>query len=150
MEKFLKYLKTEAIGGLMIRYSLAGLLLFGGFAKLTLIGGIEDPIIWAIFIAAIETLAALGLLLHSKNPLYGILGGFLAVFCVLIRLVYSLFWIKAEIIGVNSVWEAFQVVLSLFNNGLFFVILLFGAAIFCIGNSYKAYIHRRITQPWPR
>src|SRR5690554_4762370 len=150
MEKFLKYLKTEAIGGLIIRYSLAALLLFGGFAKLTLIGGVEDPLLWAIFIATIETIAALGLLLHSKNPLYGIIGGFLAVVCVLIRLLYSLFWIKAKVIGVNTVWESFQVILSLFNNGLFFIILLFGAAIYCIGNSYKAYIHGRITQPWPK
>jgi len=150
MEKFLKYLKTEAIGGWMIRYSLAGLLLFGGFAKLTLIGGIENPVVWAIIIAAIETISALGLILHSKNPLYGMIGGFLAIICVLIRLVYSLFWVKAEFLGINSIWEAFQVILSLFNNGLFFIILLFGAAVYCMGNSYKAYIHERITQPWPK
>ena len=78
------------------------------------------------------------------------IGGFLAIICVLIRLVYSLFWVKAEVLGINSIWEAFQVILSLFNNGLFFIILLFGAAVYCMGNSYKAYIHERITQPWPK
>ncbi|MEX2594711.1 MAG: hypothetical protein WD426_18225 [Anditalea sp.] len=150
MEKFLTYLKTEAIGGQVIRYSLAGLLLFGGFAKLTLIGAVDSHILWAIIIAALETLSAIGLLYHFKTPLLGILGGILATFCILIRFIYSLYWMKTGVIGIDSLWGAFQVILSVFNNGLFYVILLFGAAIYCIGNSYKAYVQERITQPWPK
>lgn len=150
MERFLKYLKTESIGGHLIRFSLAGLLLFGGFAKLALIGEISSPIVGAILLASIETLSAIGLLYHFKSPLLGIMGGLLAIFCILIRLIFSLFWMKTEVIGIDSIWGAFQVVLSVFNNGLFFIILLTGAAVYCLGNSYKAYIHQRITQPWPR
>lgn len=150
MERFLKYLKTESIGGHVIRFSLAGLLLFGGFAKLALIGEISSPIVGAILLASIETLSAIGLLYHFKSPLLGIMGGLLAIFCILIRLIFSLFWMKTEVIGIDSIWGAFQVVLSVFNNGLFFIILLTGAAVYCLGNSYKAYIHQRITQPWPR
>ncbi len=150
MDKFLKYLKTEAIGGQVIRFSLAGLLLFGGFAKLTLIGAVEAHFVGAIIIAAIETLSAIGLLYHFKNPFLGIIGGILAIFCILLRLFYSLFWIKAEVTGIDSLWGALQGILTLFNNGLFYIILLFGAAIYCIGNSYKAYFKERITQPWPK
>jgi hypothetical protein len=150
MEKFLKYLKTEAIGGQVIRYSLAGLLLFGGFAKLTLIGAMDYSILGAIVIAALETFSAIGLLYHFKTPFLGIIGGILAILSILIRLIYSLFWMKTDVIGIDSLWGAFQTLLAVFNNGLFYIILLFGAAIYCIGNSYKAYIRERITQPWPK
>lgn len=150
MERYLKYLKTEAVGGQVIRYSLAGLLLFGGFAKLVLIGKMDYPIVGAILIAGLETLSAIGLLYHFKVPLYGILGGILAIFCILIRLIYSIFWMKSTVTGIDSLWGAFQAILSIFNNGLFFILLLFGVGIYCVGNSYKAYIHQRITQPWPK
>ena len=150
MERFLKYLKTESIGGHVIRFSLAGLLLFGGFAKLALIGEISYPIAGTILLASIETLSAIGLLYHFKIPFLGIVGGFLAIFCILIRLIFSLFWMKTEMVGIESIWGAFHVVLSVFNNGLFFIMLLLGAAVYCMGNSYKAYIRQRITQPWPR
>src|SRR5690606_26965200 len=139
MERYLKYLKTEAVGGQVIRYSLAGLLLFGGFAKLVLIGKMDYPIVGAILIAGLETLSAIGLLYHFKVPLYGILGGILAIFCILIRLIYSIFWMKSTVTGIDSLWGAFQAILSIFNNGLFFILLLFGAGIYCVGNSYKAY-----------
>ncbi len=150
MDKFLKFLKTEAIGGLIIRYSLAGLLLFGGFAKLILIGEINYNLLGAVIIAALETLSALGLLYHFKTPLLGVLGGGLAIICILIRFIYSLYWIKGEVTGLDSIWGAFQGMVSIFNNGLFYILLLFGAAIYCMGNSYKAYIHEKITQPWPK
>ncbi len=150
MEKFLKYLKTESIGGHIIRFALAGLLLFGGFAKLALVGEINYPIVGAILLASIETLSAIGLLYHFKIPVLGILGGFLAIFCILIRLIFSLFWMKTEMVGIESIWGAFHEVLSVFNNGLFFIMLLLGAAVYCMGNSYKAYFRQRITQPWPR
>ena len=150
MEKFLKYLKTESIGGHVIRFSLAGLLLFGGFAKLALVGDINSPLVGAILLASLETLSAIGLLYHFKIPLLGIFGGFLAIVCILIRLIFSLFWMKTEIIGIESIWGALHTVWYVFNNGLFFIILLFGAAVYCMGNSYKAYIRQRITQPWPR
>jgi hypothetical protein len=149
MDKMLKYLKTEAIGGQVIRFSLAGLLLFGGFAKLTLIGDLGYNIGGALIISAIETLSAMGLLYHFKRPLMGIVGGFLAFISILIRLIYSLHWIKSDVIDGDSIWGAIQHILSLFNNGLFYIILLFGAAIYCMGNSYKAYVHGRITKPWP-
>jgi len=149
MDRMLKYLKTEAIGGHIIRFSLAGLLLFGGFAKLTLIGELGYNIVGALIISAIETLSAIGLLYHFKRPLMGIMGGFLAIISILIRLLYSIHWIKNDGRGSDSIWGAFQHILSMFNNGLFYIILLFGAAIYCMGNSYKSYIHGRITKPWP-
>lgn len=150
MDTFLKYLKAEAIGGQIIRYSLAGLLLFGGFTKLILIGETDFSFLEAVFIAALETLSAIGLVYHFKSPLWGIFGGIMALLCIVIRLIYSLSWIKREIIGVDSIWNAFEVVISTFNNGIFHIVLLFGAAIYCIGNSYKEYIRERITQPWPK
>lgn len=150
MEKFLKFIKAEAIGGHIIRYSLAGLLLFGGFTKLILTGETHFSFVASVLIAVLETLAALGLVYHFRSPLLGIAGAVLALLCILIRLIYSLSWIKKEIIGVHSFWNAFEVILSTFNNGLFHIVLLLGAAIYCMGNSYKEYIRERITQPWPK
>lgn len=150
MEKYLKFLKAEAIGGQIIRYSLAGLLLFGGFTKLILIGETNFSLLEAILIASLETLSAIGLIYHFKSPLFGILGGLLALICILIRFVYSLTWIKSEMIEVGSLWKALEQLISTFNNGIFHIVLLFGAAIYCVGNSYKEYIRERITQPWPK
>lgn len=150
MEKFLKFLKAEAIGGQIIRYALAGLLLFGGFAKLVLLGETYFSFSGAVFIASLETMAAIGLIYHFRSPSLGIIGGILAFLCIILRLIYSLSWVKKEIVGMGSLWEAFEVVLSTFNNGIFHIILLFGAAIYCTGNSYKEYIRQRITQPWPK
>lgn len=150
MEKFLKFLKAEAIGGQIIRYALAGLLLFGGFAKLVLIGGTFFSFSGAVFIASLETLAAIGLIYHFKSPVLGIAGGILALLSITLRLIYSLSWVKKEIVGMDSLWDAAGMVLSTFNNGVFHIILLFGAAIYCTGNSYKEYIRARITQPWPK
>lgn len=150
MEKLLKLLKAEAIGGQIIRYSLAGLLLFGGFAKLVLIGGTYFSFLESVFIASLETLSAIGLIYHFRSPLLGIVGGILALVCITIRMIYSLSWIKKEIIGVNSLWDAVEIILTTFNNGLFHIILLCGAAIYCTGNSYKNYFRERITQPWPK
>lgn len=150
MEKLLKLLKAEAIGGQIIRYSLAGLLLFGGFAKLVLIGGTYFSFLESVFIASLETLSAIGLIYHFRSPLLGIVGGILALVCITIRLIYSLSWIKKEIIGVNSLWDSIEIILTTFNNGVFHIILLFGAAIYCTGNSYKNYFKERITQPWPK
>lgn len=150
MEKILKYLKTEAIGGHIIRFSLAGLLLFGGFAKLTLIGDLGYNIAGALIISAIETMGAIGLLYHFKWPWMGIAGGFLAMISILIRLIYSLHWIRNEVTGSDTLWGAADHLIAVFNNGLFYIILLFGAAIYCMGNSFKAYVQGRITGPWPR
>lgn len=150
MEKFLKFLKAEAIGGQIIRYSLAGLLLFGGFTKLVFIGETHFSFLESVFMATLETLSALGLIYHFKSPLLGVVGGILAILCILVRLFYALSWIQREIIGVESLWSSFEVVLSTFNNGIFHIVLLFGAAIYCVGNSYKEYIRQRITQPWPK
>lgn len=150
MEKLLKLLKAEAIGGQIIRYSLAGLLLFGGFAKLVLIGGTYFSFLESVFIASLETLSAIGLIYHFRSPLLGIVGGILALVCITIRLIYSLSWIKKEIIGVNSLWDSIEIILTTFNNGIFHIILLFGAAIYCTGSSYKNYFRERITQPWPK
>jgi hypothetical protein len=150
MEKFLKYLKAEAIGGQVIRYSLAGLLLFGGFSKLVLIGETYFSFSGAVFIASLETLSAIGLIYHFRSPVLGITGGILALLCISIRLMYSLSWIKREIIGVSSLWGSLEVIVTTFNNGIFHIVLLFGAAIYCTGNSYKEYFRQRITQPWPK
>lgn len=150
MDKFLKFLKTEAIGGLIIRFSLSGLLLFGGFAKLIFIGEVDYNLSGAILIASIETISAIGLLYHFRTPLMGVVGGVLAIISIVIRLIYSLYWIRGEVAGVDSIWGAIHGIMAIFNNGLFYIILLFGAAIYCMGNSYKAYIRERITQPWPK
>lgn len=150
MEKFLKYLKTEAIGGQIIRYSLAGLLLFGGFAKLVLFGESRFSFLQSVFIASLETASAIGLIYHFRSPLLGIIGGVLALICIFLRLIYSLAWVKNEIIGIDSLWNSFELVLSTFNNAIFHILLLVGAAIYCIGNSYKAYFRDRITEPWPK
>jgi hypothetical protein len=150
MEKFLKFLKAEAIGGQIIRYALAGLLLFGGFAKLVLLGETDFSFSGAVFIASLETMAAIGLIYHFRSPALGIMGGILAFLCIILRLIYSLSWVKKEIVGMGSLWDALEVLLSTFNNGIFHIILLFGAAIYCTGNSYKEYIRQRITQPWPK
>lgn len=150
MEKLLKLLKAEAIGGQIIRYSLAGLLLFGGFAKLVLIGDTHFSFLEAVFIASLETFSAIGLIYHFRSPVWGIVGGILALVCIAIRLIYSLSWIKREIIGVTSLWDSMEVILTTFNNGIFHIILLFGAAIYCTGNSYKEYFRARLTQPWPK
>lgn len=150
MEKFLKFIKAEAIGGQIIRYALAGLLLFGGFAKLVLIGETYFSFSGAVFIASLETLAAIGLIYHFRSPALGIVGGILALLCITLRLIYSLAWVKNKIVGMGSLWDAVEVVFNTFNNGIFHIILLFGAAIYCTGNSYKDYIRGRITQPWPK
>lgn len=150
MDKVLKFLKTEAIGGLIIRFSLAGLLLFGGFAKLIFIGEVNYNLAGAILIASIETISAIGLLYHYRAPMLGVIGGGLALVSIIIRFIYSLYWIKGAVSGDSSIWGAFLGIMTVFNNGLFYIILLFGAAIYCMGNSYKAYFRERITQPWPK
>ena len=150
MEKFLKFLKTEAIGGHIIRLSLSGLLLFGGFAKLTLIGEVNYGVSLAVIIASMETLGAIFLLYHFRRPFVGILGGILAFLCIIHRLFYALFWIKSQNFGEDSILEAFGLLISTFNNGLFHILILLGAAIYCMGNSYKLYIKTGITQPWPK
>ncbi|MEX2514391.1 MAG: hypothetical protein WD398_15920 [Cyclobacteriaceae bacterium] len=149
MEKFLQYLKTEAIGGHVIRLSLAGLLIFGGFTKLKLIGALEYNLFWAVLLAAIETFAAFGLLIHYKKPLVGVVGGLLAMLSIFTRLIFSINWVKREVLHTDSFMNAVNSFLGIYNNGVFHIILLFGAAIYCLGNSYKAYIKERITQPWP-
>lgn len=150
MEKLLKLLKAEAVGGEIIRYSLAGLLLFGGFAKLILIGETHFSFLETVFFASLETLSAIGLIYHFRSSLFGIVGGTLALVCIAIRLIYSLSWVKREIIGVGSLWDSMEVIFTTFNNGIFHIVLLFGAAIYCTGNSYKEYVRKRITQPWPK
>ena len=149
MEKFLKFLKTEAIGGQIIRISLAGLLLFGGFTKLILVGGLDSNLFSAVLMAAIETLAAFGLLIHYRMPVYGIAGGLLALLAIFIRLIYSYNWVKDSVLGTDSYLNAINSFLGTYNNGLFHIILLIGSAIYCLGNSYKEYIRQRLTQPWP-
>lgn len=150
MEKFFKFLKTEAIGGQIIRYALAGLLLFGGFAKLVFIGDPHFSFSAAVVLASLETMAAIGLIYHFRSAIFGIIGGAMALLCITIRLIYSLTWVNREIVGMGSLLDAAELVLSTFNNGIFHIILLFGAAIYCMGNSYKEYIRERITQPWPK
>jgi uncharacterized membrane protein YkgB len=149
MEKFLKFLKTESIGGHIIRISLVGLLLFGGFTKLIIVGALETNLFGAVLIAAIETLAAFGLLIHYRMPTYGLVGAGLAIMAILIRLVYSYNWVNDNILRADSFLQGINSFLGTYNNGLFHIILLIGAAIYCLGNSYKAYIRQRITQPWP-
>ncbi|WP_158860151.1 hypothetical protein [Lunatibacter salilacus] len=149
MEQFLKFLKTEAIGGIIIRLSLVGLLLFGGFTKLILIGALENNIFGAVLVAAIETLAAFGLLIHYRMPIYGIAGALLALLAIFIRLVYSYNWVKDTVLGTDSYLNAINSFLGTYNNGLFHIVLLIGSAIYCLGNSYKEYIRQRLTQPWP-
>ncbi len=149
MEKFLKFLKTEAIGGQIIRISLVCLLLFGGFTKLILVGALGNNLFGAVLIAAIETLAAFGLLIHYRMPIYGMAGAVLALISIVIRLVYSYNWVKDNVLGTDSYLNAINSFLGTYNNGLFHIILLIGAAIYCLGNSYKEYIRQRITQPWP-
>jgi uncharacterized membrane protein YkgB len=149
MDKFLKFLKTEAIGGHIIRISLAGLLLFGGFTKMRLIGEMDFNIFWAVFVAAIETIAAIGLLVHYKRPVYGMIGGALALLSILLRLLFSLSWVKEHVLHSDSFWSAINTFLGIYNNGLFHITLLLGAGIYCLGGSYKNYIRERITQPWP-
>lgn len=149
MEKFLKFLKTETIGGQIIRLSLAGLLLFGGFTKLILVGALGNNLFGAVLMAAIETLAAFGLLIHYRMPIYGVVGGILALLSIVIRLVYSYNWVKDKVLGTDSFLNAINSFLGTYNNGLFHIALLIGSAIYCLGNSYKEYIRQRITQPWP-
>ncbi|MDO6438199.1 hypothetical protein Q4534_12315 [Cyclobacterium sp. 1_MG-2023] len=149
METFLKYLKAEAIGGHIIRISLACLLLFGGFTKLILIGALEYNLFWSIILAAIETFAAFGLLIHYKKPIIGIAAGVLAVLSIFLRVVFSIGWVRDHILQSHSFLDAFGAILGVYNNGLFHIALLFGAGIYCLGNSYKAYIKERITKPWP-
>lgn len=149
MEKFLKFLKTESIGGHVIRFSLAGLLLFGGFTKLILVGALGHNLLGAIVIAAIETLAAFGLIIHYKRPEMGLAGAALAILAIIIRIIYSLNYVKESLTQTDSFLSAFATFLGLYNNGLFHIILLIGAAIYCMGNSYKNYFRNRLTQPWP-
>lgn len=149
MEKFLNFLKTEAIGGTIIRLSLAGLLLFGGFTKLILVGALGNNLFGAVLMAAIETLAAFGLIIHYKMPVYGIAGAVLGLLSIFIRLVYSYNWVKHNILGTDSFLNAINSFLGTYNNGLFHIVLLIGSAIYCLGNSYKEYIRQRLTQPWP-
>ncbi|MBI0399827.1 hypothetical protein [Cyclobacterium marinum] len=149
METFLKYLKVEAIGGHIIRISLACLLLFGGFTKLTLIGALEYNLFWSIILAAIETFAAFGLIIHYKKPVIGIAAGVLAILSIFLRVVFSIGWVRDHILHSQSFLDAFGAILGVYNNGLFHIALLFGAGIYCLGNSYKAYIKERITKPWP-
>jgi uncharacterized membrane protein YkgB len=149
MEQFLKYLKTESIGGHIIRMSLAGLLLFGGFTKLILVGALQHNLFGAVLIAAIETLAAFGLLIHYRMPIYGIVGAALALLSIVIRLVYSYNWVKDNVLGTDSYLNAINSFFGTYNNGLFHIVLLIGSAIYCLGNSYKEYIRLRLTQPWP-
>lgn len=149
MEKFLKFLKTEAVGGQIIRLSLVGLLLFGGFTKLILIGALGNNLFGAVLIAAVETLAAFGLLIHYRMPIYGMAGAALALVSIVIRLVYSYTWVKDNVLRTDSYLNAINSFLGTYNNGLFHIILLIGAAIYCLGNSYKEYIRQRLTQPWP-
>jgi len=149
VEKFLQYLKTEAIGGHIIRWSLACLLLFGGFTKMKLIGALEYNLFWAVLLAAIETFAAFGLLLHYKKPIIGIVGGLLALLSSFTRIVFSISWVKDNILQTDSFLNALNSFLGTYNNGVFHIVLLFGSGIYCLGNSYKAYIRERITQPWP-
>lgn len=149
MEKFLKYLKTESIGGHLIRISLACLLLFGGFTKLKLIGALEYNLFWAILLAGIETFAAFGLLIHYKRPLFGLVGGALALLSIFIRLIFSIGWVRDHVVQTDSFMVALNSIFGIYNNGLFHITLLFGAGIYCLGNSYKAYIKERITRPWP-
>lgn len=149
MEKFLKFLKTESIGGQVIRFSLAGLLLFGGFTKLIIVGALGHQPVGAILIAAIETFAAFGLVLHYRKPEMGIAGGALALLAIFIRIIYSLNYVKETLPASGTFLNALSAFLGVYNNGLFHIILLIGAAIYCLGNSYKEYIRKRITQPWP-
>ncbi|WP_143962205.1 hypothetical protein [Litoribacter populi] len=149
MEKFLKFLKTETIGGLIIRFSLAGLLLFGGFTKFTLIGAEGYSLQGAILMAGIETISSFCLIYHFRNPLMGIVGGLLALLSVVVRFIFTLYWIRTEVSSINSFFESFNIMTLIFNNGMFHIFLLIGAAVYCIGNSYKAYITERITKPWP-
>jgi len=149
VEKFLKYLKTESIGGHLIRISLACLLLFGGFTKLKLIGALEYNLFWAILLAGIETFAAFGLLIHYKRPLFGLVGGALALLSIFIRLIFSIGWVRDHVVQTDSFMVALNSIFGIYNNGLFHITLLFGAGIYCLGNSYKAYIKERITRPWP-
>ncbi len=149
MEKFLKYLKTESIGGHIIRISLACLLLFGGFTKLKLIGALEYNLFWAILLAGIETFAAFGLLIHYKRPLFGLAGGILAILSIFIRIVFSIGWVRDNVLQTDSFIVALNSIFGIYNNGLFHISLLFGAGIYRLGNSYKAYIKERITRPWP-
>ncbi|KEO72753.1 hypothetical protein [Anditalea andensis] len=150
MEKFLKLLKIETLGGLIIRFSLAGLLLFGGFSKFTLIGAEGYSLQGAILMAAIETISSFGILYHFKNPIMGIIGGLLALVSVIIRFVFTLYWLRTEIGSINSLFESFNIMTLVFNNGMFHIFLLIGASIYCTGNSYKHYITNRLTQPWPK
>lgn len=149
MEKFLKYLKIEGVGGHVIRISLACLLLFGGFTKLKLIGALEYSLFWAILLAGIETFAAFGLLIHYKKPLIGLIGGILALLSIFIRVVFSIGWVRDHMLQTDSFLTALNSIFGIYNNGLFHIALLFGTAIYCLGNSYKAYIQERITRPWP-
>lgn len=149
MDKFLKFLKIESIGGHIIRFSLVGLLLFGGFTKLILVGAFVDGLFGAILVAAVETLAAFGLLIHYRKPIYGVAGGILAILSIVIRLIFSLNYVKENLSQTNSFLNAVNTFLGIYNNGLFHIILLLGAALYCLGNSYKEYIRDRITQPWP-
>jgi len=150
MDKFLRFLKTEAIGGLIIRFSLAGLLLFGGFTKFTLIGAEGYSLEGAILMAAIETIASFCLIFHFRHPIMGILGGSLALLSVIIRFVFTLYWIRVEVTTIDSLFESFNIMTLVFNSGMFHIFLLVGASVYCIGNSYKDYIRARITQPWPK
>ena len=149
MEKFLKYLKIEGVGGHVIRISLACLLLFGGFTKLKLIGALEYSLFWAILLAGIETFAAFGLLIHYKKPLIGMVGGMLALLSIFTRVVFSIEWVRGHILQTDSFLSALNSIFGIYNNGLFHIALLFGAAIYCLGNSFKAYVAERITRPWP-
>jgi len=150
MEKFLRLLKIETIGGLVIRFSLAGLLLFGGFTKFTLIGAEGYSLQGAILMAAIETVSSFCILYHFRNPIMGIFGGILALFSVIIRFIFTLYWLRVEVANIDSLFESFNIMTLIFNNGMFHIFLLIGASIYCTGNSYKAYITERITQPWPK
>ena len=129
METFLKYLKVEAIGGHIIRISLACLLLFGGFTKLKLIGALEYNLFWSIILAAIETFAAFGLIIHYKKPVIGIAAGVLAILSIFLRVVFSIGWVRDHILHSQSFLDAFGAILGVYNNGLFHIALLFGAAI---------------------
>jgi uncharacterized membrane protein YkgB len=110
---------------------------------------LEYNLFWSIILAAIETFAAFGLIIHYKKPLMGIAAGVLAVLSIFLRVIFSIGWVRDHILQSHSFLDAFGAILGVYNNGLFHIALLFGAGIYCLGNSYKAYIKERITKPWP-
>lgn len=150
MEKFLKLVKVESIGGIIIRFSLAGLLLFGGFTKFRLIGAEGYSLQGAILMASIETISSFCILYHFRRPIMGIIGGTLALISVIIRFIFTLYWLRSEVVNIDTLFESLNIMTIVFNNGMFHIFLLVGSCIYCTGNSYKAYLTQRLIQPWPK